>query len=436
MFENLTDRLTQTLRNLRGVGKLTESNMTEALGEVRTALLAADVNFQVARDFIEDVKQQCLGQEVLQSVTPAQQVVKILNDALVKLLGEGVATLSDKRPLRIMLVGLHGSGKTTSSAKLARVLTVKGRRPALIACDVYRPAAIDQLEQLAGQENLLFYGERDQKDVVSIARKGLSWSQQAGADAVIFDTAGRLQIDETLIAELKQLQAKVNPHEVLLVADSALGREAVDVAQRFHEAVSLTGIILTKLDGDARGGAALSMKAVTGVPIKYTGTGEKMADFDVFYPDRMASRILGMGDVVSLVEKAQDTIDAKEAERMEKKLRRAEFNFEDFLQQLQQMRKMGPLESLVGMLPGASGLQVGDAEKRKLKSTEAIVQSMTPQERCHPNILNGSRRIRIAKGSGTEVRDVNNVLKQFQQMRKMMKGGKMKKMMKALQSMG
>ena len=434
MFENLTHQLTQTLRSLRGVSKLTESNITEALVEIRTALLAADVNFQVARDFVEDVKQQCLGQKVVQSVTPAQQVAKILNDALVRLLGEGTAALSDKKPLHIMLLGLHGSGKTTSSAKLARMLAAKGWRPALIACDVYRPAAINQLEQLARQEDLLFYGEHDQKDVVSIARKGLRWSQKVGADAVIIDTAGRLQIDEQLITELKQLHDEVKPHEVLLVADSALGREAVDVAQRFHEAVSLTGIILTKLDGDARGGAALSMKAVTKVPIKYVGTGEKTGEFDIFYPERMASRILGMGDVVSLVEKAQETFGAQETERLEKKLRRAEFNFEDFLQQLQQLRNMGPLESLVSMLPGTSGLQVGDPGKEKLKRIEAIVQSMTPQERAYPNILNGSRRMRIANGSGTTIRDVNGMLKQFQQMRNMMKGSKIKKMMHALQS--
>lgn len=434
MFENLTHQLTQTLRSLRGVSKLTESNITEALVEIRTALLAADVNFQVARDFVEDVKQQCLGQKVVQSVTPAQQVAKILNDALVRLLGEGTAALSDKKPLHIMLLGLHGSGKTTSSAKLARMLAAKGWRPALIACDVYRPAAINQLEQLARQEDLLFYGEHDQKDVVSIARKGLRWSQKVGADAVIIDTAGRLQIDEQLITELKQLHDEVKPHEVLLVADSALGREAVDVAQRFHEAVSLTGIILTKLDGDARGGAALSMKAVTKVPIKYVGTGEKTGEFDIFYPERMASRILGMGDVVSLVEKAQETFGAQETERLEKKLRRAEFNFEDFLQQLQQLRNMGPLESLVSMLPGTSGLHVGDPEKKKLKRIEAIVQSMTPQERAYPNILNGSRRMRIANGSGTTIRDVNGMLKQFQQMRNMMKGSKIKKMMHALQS--
>jgi signal recognition particle subunit SRP54 len=438
MLENLTDKLGSALRNLRGVGKLTEENMAEALKEVRQALLSADVHFKVARQFVADVKEQCVGQEVLKSVTPGQQVIKIIHDELVKLLGEGTTELEDKKPLRVMMVGLHGSGKTTSSGKLARYLARKrDYRPALIACDVYRPAAIDQLELLAKDQGCAFYGDREEKSVLKIGQRGLDHAKNEDANLIIFDTAGRLQIDEDLIEEIKELKRAVQPDEILLVADAALGQEAVNVAKHFHEAVQCTGIILTKLDGDARGGAALSMKSISNVPIKFMGTGEKPDEFDVFHPDRMASRILGMGDVVSLVEKAQETIDEKEAERMAEKMRKADFNLEDFLQQMQQVKKMGSLNSVMGMMPGMSGVEIGDQEEKKMARTEAIILSMTAQERRAPRLLRGSRLKRIANGSGVQVRDVNALLKQFNQMQKMMKmmrGGKGRKMMKAMKS--
>lgn len=438
MLKDLTDKLGSALRNLRGVGKLTEENMAEALKEVRKALLSADVHFKVAREFIANVQQQCIGQEVLKSVTPGQQVIKIIHDELVRLLGEGTNELEDKKPLRIMMIGLHGSGKTTSSGKLARYLAKKREyRPALIACDVYRPAAIDQLETLANNEGCIFYGDRKEKDVIKISKRGLEEAKANDANLIIFDTAGRLQIDDELIKEIQTLKKAVQPHEILLVADSALGQEAVNIASHFHEAVNCTGIILTKLDGDARGGAALSMKSITQVPIKFMGLGEKPDDFEVFHPDRLASRILGMGDVVSLVERAQETIDAKEAERMAERLLRADFNLEDFLEQMQKVKKMGPLNSIMSMLPGVGGMQVGEEEEKKMARTEAIILSMTPKERRMPRLLRGSRLKRIANGSGTQVRDVNALLKQFTQMQKMMKmmkGGKGRKMIKAMQS--
>ncbi|HVU36901.1 MAG TPA: signal recognition particle protein [Opitutales bacterium] len=434
MFEALTDRMNQALRRLRGLSKLTPENTAEALAEVRTALLAADVHFKVAREFVERVQQQCAGQEVLSSVSPGQQVVKVIHDELAKLLGEGAAQLSTARPLRVLLVGLQGSGKTTSAAKLAKLLQKRGYTPLLVACDAQRPAAIDQLETLAKSENFAFYANRNTKDVPLIAKGALAEAakMQPAPDALIFDTAGRLQIAADLIEEIKRVREAVKPDEVLLVADAALGQEAVNVARTFHEAVQLTGIVLTKLDGDARGGAALSMKAVTGVPIKFAGTGEKIADFDIFHPDRMAQRILGMGDVVSLVEKAQENLDQAETERLAEKMKSADINLEDFLAQLRQIKKLGPLGNVMQMLPGMSGLEIGDAEENRLKRTEAIIQSMTPTERQKPQLLNGNRRLRIAKGAGVEVRDVNQLLKQFEQMRKMMKmmkGAKGKRMM-------
>jgi len=438
MFESLTDKLSSALRNLRGVGKLSEENMATALAEVRSALLSADVHFKVAREFVERVQAQCAGQEVLKGVTPGQQVVKIIHDELVRLLGEGSTALSTARPLRVMMVGLHGSGKTTSTAKLGRLLKKRGYKPFLVACDVQRPAAIDQLEILARQEELGFYGDRDSKDVTAIGKAGLAAATAAGSDAILFDTAGRLQIDEGLIEEVRRLRAAVAPDEVLLVADGALGQEAVNVAKVFHDALQLTGLVLTKLDGDARGGAALSIKAITGIPIKFVGTGEKTDDFDTFYPDRLASRILGMGDVVSLVEKAKESIDEDEAERMAEKMRKADFNLEDFLSQLQAVKKMGSMQSIVGMIPGMSGVQLGDDSERQMVRTESIIRSMTTQERRKPDILNGSRRQRIAKGAGVKIADVNQLLKQFQQMQKMMrmmKGGGSKKMMRQLEAM-
>lgn len=438
MFESLTDKLSKTFRDLRGVGKLTEDNIAEALKEVRQALLAADVHFKVAREFIDQVKEKCLGQEVLKNVTPGQQIIKIISDELVELLGAESAELAAKRPLKIMMVGLHGSGKTTSTAKLAKVLSKQGYTSALVACDIYRPAAIDQLETLAREGGFQFHADRQSRDVPGIGRNSLRQALDQKADAIIFDTAGRLQVDEDLIGEIIRLRQAVEPDEVLLVADSALGQEAVNVASRFHEAVQLTGIILTKLDGDARGGAAISMKKITGVPIKYVGTGEKMDALERFHPDRMASRILGMGDVVSLVEKAQESMEEEEAERLAEKMRRADFNFEDFLLQMKQIKKMGSIGSLMGMLPGMSGVEIGDREENQLKRTEAIILSMTLKERRNPNLLNGRRRMRIALGSGVEVRDVNQLLKQFTQMRKMMKsmkGKKGKRMMQQFESM-
>jgi signal recognition particle subunit SRP54 len=438
MFDSLTEKLSSALRNLRGVGKLSEENMATALAEVRSALLSADVHFKVAREFVERVQAECAGQEVLKGVTPGQQIVKIIHDQLVRLLGEGSTAISAARPLRVLMVGLHGSGKTTSTAKLGRLLKKRGYTPFVVACDVQRPAAIDQLEILATQEELGFYCDRASKDVPAIGKAGLAAATAAGADAILFDTAGRLQIDEGLIDEVRRLGAAVVPDEVFLVADGALGQEAVNVAKVFHEALTLTGLVLTKLDGDARGGAALSIKAITGIPIKFVGTGEKTEDFETFYPDRLASRILGMGDVVSLVEKAQESIDQDEAERMAEKMRKADFNLEDFLSQLQAVKKMGSMQSIVGMIPGMSGVQLGDDSERQMVRTEAIIRSMTIQERRKPDILNGGRRQRIAKGAGVKIADVNQLLKQFQQMQKMMrmmKGGGSKKMMRQLEAM-
>jgi len=440
MFESLTEKLGTALRNLRGVGKLTEENMAEALKEVRTALLSADVHFKVAREFVERVQTQCVGQEVLKGVAPGQQIVKIIHDELVKLLGEGSTSLSGARPLKILMVGLHGSGKTTSAAKLGKLLKKRGYRPLVVGCDIYRPAAIDQLEILAKQEELGFYSDRTSKDVPAIGVAALAAAQTTTADCIIFDTAGRLQIDLELIEEVKRLHARVQPDEVLLVVDGALGQEAVNVAKAFHDALSLTGLILTKMDGDARGGAALSIKSIANVPIKFIGTGEKTADFDTFYPDRLASRILGMGDVVSLVEKAQETIDVKEAEKMAETLRKGDFNLEDFLAQMQQVKKMGSMQSIMGMMPGMSGMQLPEGADKQMARTEAIIKSMTKQERRKPEILNGNRRKRIADGSGVKIVEVNQLLKQFQQMQQMMKmmkggGSGMKKMMRQMEAM-
>jgi len=442
MFESLTDKLSSALRNLRGVGKLSEENMATALNEVRTALLAADVHFKVAREFTERVQAQCAGQEVLKGVTPGQQIVKIIHDELVKLLGEGTTELNPTRPLRILMAGLHGSGKTTSTAKLGKLLKKRGYKPFVVACDIYRPAAIDQLEILARQEDLGFYADRVSKDVPAIGRAGLAAAVAQGADAIIFDTAGRLQIDEALIEEVRRLNEAVDPQEVFLVADGALGQEAVNVAKAFHDALKLTGLVMTKMDGDARGGAALSIKSITGIPIKFIGTGEKTDNFEIFYPERLASRILGMGDVVSLVEKAQESIDENEAERMAEKMRKSDFNLEDFLSQLQAVKKMGSMQSIMGMIPGMSGVQLGDGAEKQLVRTEAIIKSMTIQERRKPDLLNGSRRQRIANGAGVKISDVNGLIKQFQQMQKMMKmmkGGNQAKMMRqmdALQKQG
>jgi signal recognition particle subunit SRP54 len=435
MFENLTDRIGNALKNLRGAGKLSQENMADALRDVRTALLSADVHFKVAREFIERVRVEAEGQKVISSVTPGQQIVKIIHDELVALLGGESPQIPEERPLRIMLIGLQGSGKTTTAAKLAGLLRKKGAKPMLVACDPYRPAAVDQLENLARANELGFYCEHDSKDVPRTGRHALEAASKDGRDVIIFDTAGRLHIDSDLIEEIKQLKRQVNPQEILLVADAALGQEAVNVARSFHEAVQITGIILTKLDGDARGGAALSMKAMTGVPIRFVGTGEKAGDFDTFYPDRMASRILGMGDIVSLVEKAQESIDQAEAEKMAEKMAKADFNLEDFLSQMRQIKKLGSLQGIVGMLPGMSKVQVGEKEEKHLARTEALILSMTNQERRNPNLINSSRRARIAKGAGMQIRDLNQLIKQFQQMRKvmeMMRGAKGMRRMKEM----
>jgi len=440
MFESLTDKLSATLKRLRGADKLTEDNVAEALQETRAALLSADVHFKVARDFVDRVKEACLGQEVLKSVSPGQQVVKIIHDELVKTLGEGSTELAAKRPLKILMVGLQGGGKTTTCGKIVRRLAKQGyEKPFLVACDIYRPAAIDQLESVAAQAGAPCYAERDARDAPAIAARGLERARKDGADLVVFDTAGRLQIDDALIEEIKQLKARVQPDETLLVVDGAIGQEAVNVARSFHEAVPLTGIALTKLDGDARGGAALSMKAVTGVPIKLAGTGEKLDDLEVFHPDRMASRILGMGDVVSLVEKAQETIDEQDAEKMAERMTQGDFNFEDMLNQMRQVKKMGSLGSLMQLMPGMSGMKMDDKAEGKMKRSEAIILSMTHAERRNPQLLNASRRNRIAKGSGSRLSEVNQLVKQYMQTRKMMKklkGGKMRKMMKQMQGGG
>ena len=435
MFESLTEKLSKTLRNLRGVGKLSEDNISEALSDVRKALLSADVHFKIAREFVDEVKVACLGQEVLKSVSPGQQVIKIINDELVKLLGEGSTQLKEDKPLRVLMVGLHGAEKTTTSAKLARRMSKEGRKPMLVACDVYRPAAIDQLEILSKNENFPCYLNRDSKNVPSIAREGWEASKKNGSDLIIFDTAGRLQIDEELVSELEDLKKQINPHEILLVADAALGQEAVNVAKTFNERLGITGIVLTKMDGDARGGAALSMKKITGAPIKFIGVGEKIDEFEIFHPDRLASRILGMGDVVSLVEKAQEHLDEEESMRMAEKMLKAEFDFEDFLSQMKQMKKMGSMSSIAKMMPGMGNIQVGNKEEKALARHEAIILSMTKEERRLPRLIAGSRRKRIADGSGVQIRDVNQLIKQFSQMQKMMKkmkGGKMKQMMNML----
>jgi signal recognition particle subunit SRP54 len=434
MFDSLSSKLQNAFRNLRGLGTISEANVTDALRDVRMALLEADVNFKVARDFIERVKTKYIGAEVVQSIQPGQQIVKIIHDELVDLLGSSNAQLNfSGSPTCILMVGLHGSGKTTSSGKLARLIQKQGRQPLLVAADVYRPAAMDQLETLGKQLGIPTFVKRGETDVSRIAREALDFAKTNNRNTVIFDTAGRLQIDEPLVQELVRLRDLVKPQEILLVLDAATGQEAVNVATHFDQALNITGSILTKLDGDARGGAALSMKAVTGKPIKFAGTGEKLDEFEAFHPERMASRILGMGDVVSLVEKAAEALDMEDAKRMEEKMRKGEFTLEDFLDQLRQMKKLGPLENLVGMLPGgAEALKGQDLSKseKEFKQMEAMICGMTPKERKSPQILNASRRRRIAAGSGVSVTELNTMLNKFGQMQQMMKKmGKFSKMM-------
>jgi signal recognition particle subunit SRP54 len=435
MFDSLSGRLQNAFRNLRGLGKISEANAGDALREVRMALLEADVNFKVARDFIERVKTKSLGTEVVASVQPGQQIIKIIHDELVDLLGSQNAALNlGGDPTSILMVGLHGSGKTTSSGKLARLLKKQGRQPLLVAADVYRPAAMDQLETLGKQIEVPVFAKRGETDVLKIAREALDFAKANHRNILIFDTAGRLQIDEPLVQELVRLRDLVKPQEILLVLDAATGQEAVNVATHFDSALQITGAILTKLDGDARGGAALSMKAVTGKPIKFAGTGEKLDEFEPFHPERMASRILGMGDVVSLVERAAEAVSEDDAKRMEEKMRKGQFTLEDFLEQLRAMKKLGSLESVMKMLPGGVEMlkQQGDLSKqeKEFKRMEAMICGMTPQERRSPQILNAKRRIRIAKGSGVSVTELNTMLNKFGEMQQMMKKmGKMSKMM-------
>src|SRR6266571_4436732 len=431
MFSQLGDKLQDIFKDLRGHGTISETNINDALRQVRLALLEADVDYQVAKNFVSRIKGKALGEDVLRSVTPGQQIVKIFHDEMTTLLGGDAAPLDLEKPARILMVGLNGAGKTTSCAKLARYLKKEGRAPLLIACDLQRPAAIEQLATLGRQVDVPVYTPApNEKDVRRAAAASLDWSAQQGGNVQIFDTAGRQEIDTALIEEIKELKEFLKPQEILLVADAATGQQAVSVATHFHEALGITGIILTKLDGDARGGAALSMREVTQRPIKFAGVGEKLDQFEQFVPDRLAGRILGMGDIVGLVEKAAEAFDEEEAIRMEKKLRTASFDFNDFLAQFKMMRKMGPLENILGMLPGMSNVQGLSIDEKQLKRTEAIVLSMTSEERTRPDILNARRRQRIARGSGSTVTEVNDLLRRFAQMRKMMKStGKMKKMM-------
>jgi len=424
MFENLSDKLHDVFKKLRGETRLSEQNIADAMREIRLALIDADVNIETATEFVNAAREKCIGQEVIKSVTPAQQVVKIVNDQLVELLGGDAAELkTDGKPSVIMLVGLHGSGKTTTAGKLALKLRRDGKKVLLVAGDVYRPAAIDQLAIIGEEINVPVHMERTSVNVAAIALNAVEQAAQSGFDTVIIDTAGRLQIDDTMVQELVRIRQAVHPDEVLLVADAALGQEAVSVAEHFHKALELTGFILTKLDGDARGGAALSIRRVTGVPVKFVGMGEKLDSLEVFYPDRMASRILGMGDVVSLVEKAAAEIDEEEAKALQAKLRKNKFDYNDFLSQLRQITKLGGMESILKFLPG--GRQVADAlssvDKRQFNRLEAIILSMTPAERANPDVLDFSRRKRIAKGAGVTVEMVGGLVKQFDGMRKMMR---------------
>lgn len=447
MFENLTDRLESAFKKLRGHGRLTEENIQEAMGEVRTALLEADVNFGVVKEFIAAVTEKAIGQEVLTSLSPGQQVVKIVHDELVDLLGSEAEPLrlDGRQPVTIMLAGLQGSGKTTTAAKLARLLKEKGRKPFLVPADVYRPAAIEQLHVLGEQVGVPVFDSSTEQKPVDIARRAFAEANAGQYDTVIIDTAGRLHVDEALMAELQEISRAVPLSEVLFVADAMTGQDAVTVAHRFNTDLEITGVILTKMEGDARGGAALSVKKITGKPIKFVGVGEAVDALEVFHPDRAASRILGMGDVLSLIEKAEAVVDQKNAEKLARKIQKNAFTLEDFLDQIQQIKKMGSLEQIMGMIPGINKLkQLKDAPKpdqKELVKTEAIIRSMTLKERRNHRIIDAGRRVRIAKGSGTSVADVNRVLKSYAMMLKMMKnlkgkgvmsGGKRRKLPKGL----
>ena len=439
VFEGLSEKLQNLMKKMKGSISVNEKDVKEMMHEVKFALLEADVNFKVVKDFVNSITERAVGQSVLESLTPGQQIVKIVHEELIKLMGSvpSKLTYSPAPPTVYMMVGLQGSGKTTTTGKLANMLRKEGKRPLLVACDVYRPAAVKQLQVVGGQLNIPVFEMGTNTDPVEIAKKAVAHAKSMQFDMVIIDTAGRLHVDEELMDELKRIKDTVKPHEILLVVDSMTGQDAVNVAGSFNEKLGIDGIILTKLDGDTRGGAALSTRAVTGKPIKFTGLGEKLSDLEPFYPDRMASRILGMGDVLSLIEKAQTAFDEKQAIELEKKMRTATFTLDDFLDQMQQIKKMGPLNQILGMLPGidTKALKGVDLDDKQFARTVAIIQSMTKQERNNPNILNARRRIRIANGSGTTVTDVNRLLKQFEDMKKMMKqfsGGNAKKMMRGM----
>lgn len=426
-FEGLADRLQKTIQKIKGKGKVTEADVKEMTREVRLALLEADVNFKVVKDFIKKIKERAVGQEVMESLTPGQQVIKVVQDELTTLMGgeQSKIAVAQKPPTVIMMAGLQGAGKTTTTGKLANLLRKKyNRNPLLVAADVYRPAAINQLQTLGKQLSMPVFSLGTEANPVDIAKQAIEHAREEHYDYVIIDTAGRLHVDENLMDELKQIKESVNPDEVFLVVDAMTGQDAVNVAESFDEQLDVTGVILTKLDGDTRGGAALSIKAVTGKPIKFAGMGEKLDQLEPFHPERMASRILGMGDVLTLIEKAQEQVDEKKAKELEEKMRSMSFTFEDFLEQMEQVRNMGPLDELLGMLPGANkikGLKNVQVDEKQIKHVEAIIQSMTREERLNPDMINASRKKRIAKGSGTSVSQVNRLLKQFNDMKKMMK---------------
>ena len=441
-FEGLSSRLQEITKKIRGKARITESDLKEMLREVKLALLEADVNYKIVKEFISSIQEKALGQDVMKSLTPGQQVIKIVKDEMVELLGgtESKINFTSNPPTVIMLVGLQGSGKTTTAGKLANLLRKQGKKPLLVACDVYRPAAIKQLQIVGAQLNIPVYSNETTKDVVRIAKQGIETAISKLNDVVILDTAGRLHIDDELMQELKNVKTSVRPHEILLVVDSMTGQDAVNIAQSFNEAVGIDGVVLTKLDGDTRGGAALSVKKVTGKPIKFAATGEKLSDIEVFNPERMTSRILGMGDVLSIIEKAEEAISQEDAEKLEKQLRKDELDLDDYLAQIRQVKKMGSLSSILKMLPGMNKIKDLNIDDKEFDKVEAIICSMTPQEKRNTKLLNGSRRMRIAKGSGTTVQDVNKFMKSFEMTQKMMKQmksnkGGMKKMMKNIENM-
>ena len=438
-FEGLSNRLQEITRKMKGKARITESDLKEMLREVKLALLEADVNYKIVKEFINTIQEKALGQDVLKSLTPGQQVVKIVKDELVELLGgvESKVNFTPNPPTIIMLVGLQGSGKTTTAGKLANLFRKQGKKPLLVACDVYRPAAIKQLQVVGAQLNIPVFSNEQSKDVVHIAKQAINVAISKLNDVIILDTAGRLQIDEQLMQELKNVKTTVKPHEILLVVDSMTGQEAVNVADTFNKEVGIDGIVLTKLDGDTRGGAALSVKKVTGKPIKFAATGEKLSDIEVFHPDRMAQRILGMGDILSVIEKAEETFDMEQAEKLEKQMRKKEFDLDDYLAQLRQVKKMGSFSSLLKLIPGMNQLKDIKVDDKEFEKIEAMICSMTKQEKRNIKILNGSRRQRIAKGSGTSVQEVNKFIKSFEMTQKMMKQlknnkGGMKKLMKGI----